>query len=226
MKLAVVSTCSDISLASVSFSSFILASPPMVVTITEPKIKIVQVGESVTLQCNVDTKEQDVTITWVKEDGTPISPNANTDSNGILIMTNVQAQDSGVYVCKASNAYFVVSDKATLNVGNDDANRIPNTNRPPQINEIQPSRSIEVIAGENVQLFCDVVYDGGNGKVEVTWLQNGQILNYGQTLYLENVSEQNQGELMCRAENNDGFSELSAYIYVRSRKNYIFLHTL
>ena len=198
----------------------------MVVTITEPKIKIVQVGESVTLQCNVDTKEQDVTITWVKEDGTPISPNANTDSNGILIITNVQAQDSGVYVCKASNAYFVVSDKATLNVGNDDANRIPNTNRPPQINEIQPSRSIEVIAGENVQLFCDVVYDGGNGKVEVTWLQNGQILNYGQTLYLENVSEQNQGELMCRAENNDGFSELSAYIYVRSRKNYIFLHTL
>ena len=31
---------------------------PIAVTITEPKIKIVQVGESVTLRCNVQTNGQ------------------------------------------------------------------------------------------------------------------------------------------------------------------------
>ena len=32
--------------------------PPMIVTITEPKIKIVQIGQEVTLRCNVDTQGQ------------------------------------------------------------------------------------------------------------------------------------------------------------------------
>ena len=30
----------------------------MIVTITEPKIKIVQIGQEVTLRCNVDTQGQ------------------------------------------------------------------------------------------------------------------------------------------------------------------------
>ena len=66
----------------------------MVVTITEPKIKIVQIGERVTLQCDIQANNQsilsDIEITWVKEDGSPLPNRANLDQNGILIISNVQ----------------------------------------------------------------------------------------------------------------------------------------
>ena len=74
-----------------------------------------------TLQCNIEANNQsilsDIEITWVKEDGSPLPNRANLDQNGILIISNVQAEDSGTYICKATSAYFVVTDKATLNVG-------------------------------------------------------------------------------------------------------------
>ena len=89
----------------------------MVVTITEPKIKIVQVGESITLKCNVQSQEQDVKIVWSKENGNLPEGRVNSGNEGILIITNVQAEDSGVYVCKAVSAYYVLSDKAVVNVG-------------------------------------------------------------------------------------------------------------
>ena len=72
------------------------ASPPVVVTITEPKIKIVQIGESLTLQCNVElqTGQSDFQISWVKENGSPLpSDRATTNKDGILIITNVQSED-------------------------------------------------------------------------------------------------------------------------------------
>ena len=47
-------------------------------------------------------------------------------------------------------------------------------------------------------------------------MKNGQIIAYGATLYLDNLSEQDSGEVICRAENSFGTAEQSAYIYVRS----------
>ena len=55
-------------------------------TVTEPKIKIVQVGESVTLRCNVQTSGlTDVVVTWNKENGVLPSNRVRSDTNGILI---------------------------------------------------------------------------------------------------------------------------------------------
>ena len=53
--------------------------------------------------------------------------------------------------------------------------------------------------------------------VSITWLRNGEILAYGSTLYLDNISEQDQGEVTCRAENSFGITEQIAYIYIRPR---------
>ena len=108
---------------------------PIAVTITEPKIKIVQVGESVTLRCNVQTNGQvryfqkyfesilknvfqsDVSITWNKENGVLPTNRIRSNTNGILIITDVRAEDSGNYICVAENAYFIATDTATLNIG-------------------------------------------------------------------------------------------------------------
>ena len=41
----------------------------------------------------------------------------NSNQEGVLVITNVQTEDSGVYICKATNAFIVVTDKAVLEIG-------------------------------------------------------------------------------------------------------------
>ena len=88
--------------------------------------------------------------------------------------------------------------------------------KPPEILEIQPSRTMEVEAGERIQLFCSVQIN--SEEANVSWMKNGQVIAYGATLYLDNLSEQDSGEVICRAENSFGTAEQTAYIYVRPGK--------
>ena len=87
--------------------------------------------------------------------------------------------------------------------------------------EIQPSRTLEVSTGGQIQLFCSVEVSGV--PATISWIRNGQPVGYGPNLYLTNVRSEDQGEYICRAENNAGFIEQTAYIYVISG-NTIFLH--
>lgn len=137
-------------------------------TITEPKIKIVQVGETVRLKCNVETTE-DVTISWSKENGVLPEGRFNSRPDGILIITNVNTDDKGVYICSASNAYFVVTDKAVLEIGSG-SEAAPQ----PQMIDIQPSRDNQVQNGGQIQLTCFV--ENANS---ISWIRNGQVIAYG-----------------------------------------------
>ena len=179
---------------------------PISVTVTEPKIKIVQVGESVTLRCNVQTSGlTDVVVTWNKENGVLPFNRVRSDTNGILIITDVRSEDAGNYVCVAENSFFIATDTASLSV--DGGTNVP---EPPRIVDIQPSRTIEVIQGDRVQLYCNAT----GRQILVSWLRNGQAISRSPTLYLDNVSRQEEGEYVCRVENQGGYYELSAYIYV------------
>ena len=90
------------------------------------------------------------------------------------------------------------------------------TPTPPEILEIQPSRTMEVQAGDRIQLFCSVQIN--SEPANVSWMKNGQIIAYGATLYLDNLSQQDSGEVICRADNSFGTAEQTAYIYVRPGK--------
>ena len=68
------------------------------------------------------------------------------------------------------------------------------------------------------QLFCSVQINSEDANV--SWMKNSQVIAYGATLYLDNLSEQDSGEVICRAENSFGTAEQSAYIYVRSGNVY------
>ncbi len=133
----------------------------------------------------------------------------NSNQDGILIITNVRADDSGVYVCQAKNAYFVVTDNIKLEIG------VVGAEQPPNIVEIQPSANIEAEEGSRIQLSCIV----SEASAPVSWLRNGQPIAYGPTLYLDNVRSTDEGEYICRAENNVGYIEQAAYIYVISRSS-------
>ena len=81
---------------------------------------------------------------------------------------------------------------------------------PPRITEIQPSRTIEATEGDRIQMYCETT----GRQTTVSWLRNGQPISTGPTLYLDNVSKNTEGEYVCRVENQGGYYELSAYIYV------------
>ena len=61
-------------------------------------------------------------------------------------------------------------------------NEIDVEQKPPKIMEIQPSRTLEVSTGGQIQLFCSVEVSGV--PATVSWLRNGQPIGYGPTLYL------------------------------------------
>ena len=58
-----------------------------------------------------------MSITWNKENGVLPTNRIRSNTNGILIITDVRAEDSGNYICVAENAYFIATDTATLNIG-------------------------------------------------------------------------------------------------------------
>ena len=90
---------------------------------------------------------------------------------------------------------------------------------PPRITEIQPSRRIEAPMGSAIKLYCNVVTSPVS-ETRISWLRNGQIIAYGQTLYLDNIGTEDQGDFICRAENEAGYYEQTAYIYVLEGKYY------
>ena len=150
-----------------------------------------------------------MSISWNKENGALPSNRIRSNANGILIITDVRSEDAGNYVCVAENAFFIATDSATLSidVADDTSNQIP---EPPRILDIQPSRSIEVNTGDRIQMYCNAT----GRQISISWLRNGQAVARGPTLYLDNVSSQTEGEYVCRVENQGGYYELSAYIYV------------
>ena len=57
-------------------------------------------------------------ISWSKEGRSlPLDGRIDSNQEGILIITNVQTEDSGVYICKASNTYVIVTDTMVLEIG-------------------------------------------------------------------------------------------------------------
>ena len=56
-------------------------------------------------------------ISWSKEGKSlPLDGRIDANQEGILIITNVQTEDSGVYICKASNTYVIVTDTMVLEI--------------------------------------------------------------------------------------------------------------
>ena len=104
----------------------------------------------------------------------------------------------------------MATDKAEINVDDDDDDDGSGV-FPPQIIEIQPSASIQASLGSPVRIYCNVIQQGSGS---VSWLRNGQVIAYGPTLYLDNVAELDEGQFICKAENEAGFDEQSIYIYI------------
>lgn len=91
-------------------------TPTIIMTITEPKIQIAEVGSTVRFHCSGQSLiGRQVLLKWSKEQST-LPVRAQDDRRGVLIITDVRSSDSGSYICSAFDGIDVVTETVVLNV--------------------------------------------------------------------------------------------------------------
>lgn len=88
------------------------------VTVTEPKIQIAEIGSTVRFHCSGQSLVgRQVLLRWGKEAGQLPAGRSQDDRRGVLIITDVRHTDSGTYVCSGQDGINVVTETVVLNVG-------------------------------------------------------------------------------------------------------------
>ena len=180
-----------------------LPEVPIIVTVTEPKIKIVQIGETVTFTCNARSVNQNspLSITWSKENG-QLPPASYLDSaRGMLIITGIRFSDSGTYVCTASDGFYIYTDKAILNIEEQTSGGTETTWGVIQIDPL----NYDATAGDEVRISC---YYPGSGFT-LTWKRQNdrlpqQAYQQDGTLIIPDIRETYAGVYECIARNAQG----------------------
>lgn len=57
-----------------------------------------------------------ITVRWIRQEGR-LPDRAYEEEQGILIITNIQYDDSGIYVCQAQSGGEVAEEQVTVTVG-------------------------------------------------------------------------------------------------------------
>lgn len=94
--------------------------PTITVQITSPVLQIVEYGQTVRLTCSGYSLVNRIPIyvSWHRENGRLPEDRSYTESGGgTLVLNQVRYDDSGVYVCQASNGTEMAEQKLTLTVG-------------------------------------------------------------------------------------------------------------
>ncbi|KAJ7996920.1 hypothetical protein DPEC_G00223500 [Dallia pectoralis] len=173
----------------------------------QPSDVEVAVGEVVVMNCSPPVGHPEPNVTW-KKDGVPIN---NTDQhytelNGKLIIAPAQKNDSGVYICVASNPIGVRESRAA---------RLSVLAKPVFV--LKP-QDVSVEIGESARFSCEAK---GDPKPAVKWsreqgsLPNGRYLvNPDQSLQIHFVTPEDSGKYTCTAVNDVGVVSSSAQLLV------------
>lgn len=87
------------------------------ITITSPSIRIQEVGSTVNFTCRAESvySNRPLKVQWQKAEGNlPRERTYIQENEGMLIISNVQETDSGVYVCQATDGINVKTAETTL----------------------------------------------------------------------------------------------------------------
>ncbi|XP_017345303.2 roundabout homolog 1 [Ictalurus punctatus] len=164
-------------------------------------------GEVAMMNCSPPVGHPEPNITW-RKDGILINTTDEhyTELNGKLIIAPARKQDSGVYICVASNIVGVRESRAA---------RLTVLEKPVILHEPQ---NISVSIGESAHFFCEAK---GDPMPMVEWsreqgpLPNGRYLvNPDQSLQIHYVTLQDAGRYTCTAVNDVGESKASARLFV------------
>nr|XP_042896680.1 basement membrane-specific heparan sulfate proteoglycan core protein [Parasteatoda tepidariorum] len=163
--------------------------------------------ETVKFQCRV-TASPTPSITWSFSGGQ--LPEDSSQMGGVLTLPRVTETHQGVYVCTASNVHGTAQAQARLLIG---------SRRSPPTARVEPERQT-IMQGSSGELRCIV---SGIPKPTVNWSKVGADLSnrhkiQEDNLYISEVTVEDRGLYVCRAENRDGSAQASAIVEVERRE--------
>uniref|UniRef100_A0A672LFC0 Heparan sulfate proteoglycan 2 n=1 Tax=Sinocyclocheilus grahami TaxID=75366 RepID=A0A672LFC0_SINGR len=170
-------------------------------SVREPMIVVVE-GSTTTLRCDAHGFPKP-TITWSKERSSLPWRHKIVDNS--LILTNVGRQDSGQYVCNATN-----------HMGTSEVTIMLEVDTPPYATSLPDDVSVRV--GEVIRLQC---LAHGTPPLRFEWTKvNGSLppsaQQQGGDLQINLAKESDAGTYKCVASNKVGKSEAQARVSVRS----------
>ncbi|KAG9353052.1 hypothetical protein JZ751_017628 [Albula glossodonta] len=174
-----------------------------------PQYLEIREGETMRLYCRAGgTPSPD--LTWKKKGG-QLPPQARVERTdiGTLLIPNIQASDTGTYLCVGTNS-----------IGSSEAGVEVTVARGDSISSaimIQPSIA-SVQEGQTLDLSCIVP---GNPPPSVTWQRVGRPLSFnhkvlGSQLRILQASEDDSGEYICQVEGGPNLKQASVSVSVTS----------
>ncbi|XP_059622285.1 basement membrane-specific heparan sulfate proteoglycan core protein isoform X2 [Phlebotomus argentipes] len=189
-------------------------TPSISVVVTSPTLQIVEVGQTVYINCTGRhvISNLPIVVRWFKLDGR-LSERAHAD-RGTLIITNTQVDDSGVYVCRGENNEEYMEQRVSITVS---------YSRRPEV-QFYPT-SLDVEEGTMAHVTCEatgspapiIVWERIDGLGRSTVLltpENSGVLRF------VSIRKSDEGQYRCTARNRDG--EDSKYLNVRVRERQVF----
>lgn len=179
----------------------------------ESKTKEAEEGESVTIKCNVTSNPSPVSVEWLKDGKPDFRQNGDT-----LRLSKVTAENSGTYVCRATNVIIPSSlpVKRIEKVGNTSIALLIR-HRPGKA-RITPERPI-AIEGSGVTLTCTATPPGWPAP-QYRWFKAGgpdgpqTVLATGTKYTIPNAHLGSEGVYHCQATNELGkYTYINIYIY-------------
>uniref|UniRef100_I3LVW2 Myosin light chain kinase, smooth muscle n=1 Tax=Ictidomys tridecemlineatus TaxID=43179 RepID=I3LVW2_ICTTR len=188
---------------------------------SKPQSQEVSEDQAVKFRCEVSGIPKPE-VTWFLED-VPVSRQEGTieiyEDNGshYLCLLRARTKDSGKYSCTASNSQGQVSCSWTLLV-----KRLVTMGEAPSFSSVL--KDCTVVEGQDFVLQCSVQ---GNPVPQITWLLNGQPIQYAHSTCKAGVAELNvldalpedNGTYTCLAENSLGQVSCSAKVTVHEKKS-------
>ncbi|XP_049312019.1 basement membrane-specific heparan sulfate proteoglycan core protein isoform X6 [Bactrocera dorsalis] len=167
-------------------------------------------GEAVRLTCDLGPE---LMTSWQREDGRPLPPNSYLEQSS-LIITAVEEQNSGKYICNAIDnrgaiVSFVIAELVLVPI--------------PQIT-FHPNIPIVVTVNDNIDVYCEVT---GEQPIEVSWHtdHNRPLTDTarieGQYLRFNGITPADAGRYYCSASNRYGNTTKMAEVTVNRRGPYL-----
>ncbi|XP_038863351.1 neural cell adhesion molecule L1-like protein [Salvelinus namaycush] len=188
----------------------IINLPPRMLTKDYQRYSVVQ-GKDIIMDCKVFSSPPS-TVSWNKDDTTESveGERFSVFKNGSLQINQAGKEDSGEYVCFATNSEGKSAITAFLDVKD-----------PTQI--VEPPQDLHILSGTTAQLTCQAEYDISlRNEFQIVWSKDGEeIPPFTEQYFLDdgmlqiiNVNQSDKGTYTCTAKTNLDQDTASALVTV------------
>ena len=178
-------------------------------------------GENAQFECLVSDglSQNELKFTWLRQEGA--LPSDSFANGPILALYDLEAQDSGTYICQVNNlnngatgiAYSVLSVQ-------EDKQPVVVPTEPLRV-QVTP-KELSIKQGRDGELHCSVT--GGPIGISIKWKKTGESLDpvrhvvQGNTLRIHNAKLMDRGYYECEAESGDYYARDYSLIEIEPRE--------